>query len=84
MPHHEYHRIDRIGWLRAALLGANDGLISTASLIVGMAVAAMPASSLLLAALSGLVAGALSMAADSAFLMPRRSKKLNLPSAPAF
>jgi VIT1/CCC1 family predicted Fe2+/Mn2+ transporter len=63
MPHHEYHRIDRIGWLRAALLGANDGLISTASLIVGMAVAAMPASSLLLAALAGLVAGALSMAA---------------------
>jgi len=63
MPHREYHRIDRIGWLRAALLGANDGLISTGSLVVGMAVAQMASHDLLIAALAGLVAGALSMAA---------------------
>lgn len=63
MPHREYHRIDRIGWLRAALLGANDGLISTGSLVVGMAVAGMASHDLLVAALAGLVAGALSMAA---------------------
>ena len=63
MPHHEYHRIDRIGWLRAALLGANDGLISTGSLVVGMASAGLGNHELLLAATAGLVAGALSMAA---------------------
>lgn len=63
MPHREFHRISRIGWLRAALLGANDGLISTGSLIVGMAVAQLPTSSLMLAAVAALVAGALSMAA---------------------
>jgi VIT1/CCC1 family predicted Fe2+/Mn2+ transporter len=63
MPHSEYHRIDRIGWLRAALLGANDGLISTGSLVVGMAVAKMATGDLLLAATAALVAGALSMGA---------------------
>lgn len=63
MAHRENHRIDRIGWLRAALLGANDGLISTGSLVVGMAVAQMASHDLLVAALAGLVAGALSMAA---------------------
>lgn len=63
MPHSEYHRIDRIGWLRAALLGANDGLISTGSLVVGMAVAKMASGELLLAASASLVAGALSMGA---------------------
>ena len=63
MPHHEFHRIDRIGWLRAALLGANDGLISTGSLVVGMASAGLGHHELLLAAVAGLVAGALSMAA---------------------
>lgn len=61
--HHEAHRIDRIGWLRAAVLGANDGLISTSSLLVGVASAnALPAT-VMLTGLAALVAGALSMAA---------------------
>lgn len=63
MAHRERHRIARIGWLRAALLGANDGLISTGSLIVGMAVAQLPTANLLLASVAGLVAGSFSMAA---------------------
>ncbi|HEV2292196.1 MAG TPA: VIT1/CCC1 transporter family protein [Gemmatimonadales bacterium] len=59
----ESHRGDRIGWLRAAVLGANDGLISTSSLVVGVAAADPSRSAVLLAAVAGLVAGALSMAA---------------------
>ena len=59
----ELHRGDRIGWLRAAVLGANDGLISTSSLVVGVAAAAPDRAAVLLAAIAGLVAGALSMAA---------------------
>jgi VIT1/CCC1 family predicted Fe2+/Mn2+ transporter len=61
--HRERHRSDRIGWLRAAVLGANDGLISTSSLVVGVAAASADRSALLLTAVAGLVAGALSMAA---------------------
>ena len=61
--HGESHRSDRIGWLRAAVLGANDGLISTSSLVVGVAAADPSRSAVLLAAVAGLVAGALSMAA---------------------
>ena len=61
--HTEYHLIERIGWLRAAVLGANDGIISTASLIVGVAVAAATRNEVLLAGIAGLVAGAMSMAA---------------------
>ncbi|HRW72213.1 VIT1/CCC1 transporter family protein [Ottowia sp.] len=61
--HHEAHRSQHVGWLRAAVLGANDGLISTASLVVGMAAAGTSTHTLLLTALAGLVAGALSMAA---------------------
>jgi len=61
--HHEGHRVERMGWLRAAVLGANDGLISTASLIVGVAAAKADAESILLAGLAGLVGGSLSMAA---------------------
>ena len=61
--HLERHRTDRIGWLRAAVLGANDGLISTGSLVVGVAAAGSPRGEVLLAAVAGLVAGALSMAA---------------------
>lgn len=61
--HRESHRSDRIGWLRAGVLGANDGLISTSSLVVGVAAAAPSAGAVLLAAVAGLVAGALSMAA---------------------
>jgi VIT1/CCC1 family predicted Fe2+/Mn2+ transporter len=63
MRHREFHRTEHIGWLRAAVLGANDGLISTGSLIVGVAAAAPGRSAVLLAGMAGLVAGALSMAA---------------------
>jgi len=59
----EVHKSGRIGWLRAAVLGANDGLISTSSLVVGVAAAAPSPGAVLLAAVAGLVAGALSMAA---------------------
>ncbi|KAF1722752.1 VIT1/CCC1 transporter family protein [Pseudoxanthomonas wuyuanensis] len=63
MRHTERHRNQRIGWLRAAVLGANDGLISTSSLIVGVSAADASVRSVLLAGLAGLVAGSLSMAA---------------------
>jgi VIT1/CCC1 family predicted Fe2+/Mn2+ transporter len=63
MSHSELHRGEHIGWLRAAVLGANDGLISTSSLVVGVAAAQAARDPVLLAALAGLVAGALSMAA---------------------
>src|SRR5690348_17809419 len=59
----ESHLVQRIGWLRAAVLGANDGIVSTASLIVGVAAAATTPSSVLIAGVAGLVAGAMSMAA---------------------
>lgn len=61
--HDERHLVHRIGWLRAAVLGANDGLLSTASLIVGVAAAGSPKTAVLVAGLAGLVAGAMSMAA---------------------
>src|SRR3546814_15187253 len=61
--HPELHLIQRVGWLRAAVLGANDGIVSTASLIVGVAAAAQGRSEILIAAVAGLVAGAMSMAA---------------------
>jgi len=61
--HHELHRTQRAGWLRAAVLGANDGLISTSSLVVGVAAAATSREPVLLAGVAGLVAGAFSMAA---------------------
>ncbi len=63
MRHREVHRSDRIGWLRAAVLGANDGIVSTASLVVGVAAAAATRHEILVAGVAGLVAGALSMAA---------------------
>jgi VIT1/CCC1 family predicted Fe2+/Mn2+ transporter len=63
MTHPELHRTEHIGWMRAAVLGANDGLISTSSLVVGVAAAQAGRDPVLLAALAGLVAGALSMAA---------------------
>ncbi len=63
MRHLELHRNDHIGWLRAAVLGANDGLISTSSLVLGVAAAQTLREPVLLAATAGLVAGALSMAA---------------------
>jgi VIT1/CCC1 family predicted Fe2+/Mn2+ transporter len=63
LMHREGHRSDRIGWMRAAVLGANDGLISTSSLVVGVAAAEPGRPAILLAAVAGLAAGALSMAA---------------------
>jgi VIT1/CCC1 family predicted Fe2+/Mn2+ transporter len=63
MNHAEQHRTSRVGWLRAAVLGANDGILSTASLIVGVAAAEASRNSVLVAGMAGLVAGAMSMAA---------------------
>ncbi len=63
LKHREWHRTDRIGWLRAAVLGANDGIVSTASLVIGVAAANAPPSDILVAGVAGLVAGAMSMAA---------------------
>jgi VIT1/CCC1 family predicted Fe2+/Mn2+ transporter len=61
--HSERHRTEHIGWLRAAVLGANDGLISTSSLVVGVAASGTPRSGILIAGVAGVVAGAMSMAA---------------------
>ncbi|HEY0938491.1 MAG TPA: VIT family protein [Steroidobacter sp.] len=63
MRHSERHRTHRAGWLRAAVLGANDGIVSTASLIVGVAAAGTGASGILISGIAGLVGGAMSMAA---------------------
>lgn len=63
MTHKEIHRSHRIGWLRASVLGANDGIVSTSSLIIGVAAANATQNDILLAGLAGLVAGAMSMAA---------------------
>lgn len=63
MSHIEVHRSHRVGWLRAAVLGANDGIVSTASLIIGFAAASAALDNILLAGIAGLVAGAMSMAA---------------------
>src|SRR5258706_8990290 len=63
MRGNEKHRTSRIGWLRAAVLGANDGIVSTASLVIGVAAANATHGSILIAGLAGLAAGAMSMAA---------------------
>ncbi|SFZ81411.1 Predicted Fe2+/Mn2+ transporter, VIT1/CCC1 family [Devosia enhydra] len=63
LTHRELHMVHRIGWLRAAVLGANDGLVSTSSLVVGVASAGSDHQAILIAGLAGLVAGAMSMAA---------------------
>src|SRR5690348_10072079 len=63
MRHSESHRTHRTGWLRAAVLGANDGIVSTASLVLGVAAAGADTKSILVAGVAGLVAGAMSMAA---------------------
>jgi VIT1/CCC1 family predicted Fe2+/Mn2+ transporter len=62
-PHFEIHYADRIGWLRAAVLGANDGILSTSSLVVGVAAASAARSSVLIAGVAGLMSGAMAMAA---------------------
>lgn len=63
MRHIEGHKTHRIGWLRAAVLGANDGIVSTASLVLGVAAAGASSNNILIAGVAGLVAGAMSMAA---------------------
>ena len=63
MGHKERHRSERIGWLRAAVLGANDGIVSTASLVLGVAAAGANRKGVIIAGIAGLVAGAMSMAA---------------------
>lgn len=63
MKHTEHHKTHRTGWLRAAVLGANDGIVSTASLVLGVAATGASAASILVAGVAGLVAGAMSMAA---------------------
>lgn len=63
MRHSEFHRLHRIGWLRAAVLGANDGIVSTASLIIGVASANASSYAVLITGVAGLVSGAMSMAA---------------------
>nr|WP_298128876.1 VIT family protein [uncultured Pseudoxanthomonas sp.] len=63
MRHRERHRTDRVGWLRAAVLGANDGIVSVSGLVVGVAASGASASTVLITGVAGLVAGAMSMAA---------------------
>ena len=63
MPHLEDHRSHRVSWLRAAVMGANDGIVSTASLVIGVAAASASSETVLMAGIAGLVAGAMSMAA---------------------
>src|SRR5687768_18038249 len=63
MPHRESHRTSRIGWLRAAVMGANDGIVSTASLVLGVAASGAAPAAVMVAGAAGLVAGAMSMAA---------------------
>jgi len=63
MRHSEFHRSHRIGWLRAAVLGANDGIVSTASLVIGVAAAGASPQTILITGVAGLVSGAMSMAA---------------------
>lgn len=63
MRHRELHRSDRIGWLRAAVLGANDGIVSTASLVLGVAAGGAEPAAIMIAGVAGTVAGAMSMAA---------------------
>ena len=91
--HSEFHLVSRIGWLRAAVLGANDGIVSTASLIVGVAAASAATSDVLVAGVAGLVAGAMSMAAGEYVSVSSQSdteqadlarERAELASQPAF
>ena len=91
--HTEGHLVSRIGWLRAAVLGANDGIVSTASLIVGVAAAHAAAADVLVAGVAGLVAGAMSMAAGEYVSVSSQSdteradldrERAELPTQPAF
>jgi len=91
--HAERHLVSRIGWLRAAVLGANDGIVSTASLIVGVAAASTASTDVLVAGIAGLVAGAMSMAAGEYVSVSSQSdteqadlsrERLELANQPAF
>lgn len=91
--HREMHLIARVGWLRAAVLGANDGIVSTASLIVGVAAASAGRGEILVAGVAGLVAGAMSMAAGEYVSVSSQSdteradlarEKAELETQPAF
>jgi VIT1/CCC1 family predicted Fe2+/Mn2+ transporter len=91
--HTENHLVSRIGWLRAAVLGANDGIVSTASLIVGVASAAQGSSEILIAGVAGLVAGSMSMAAGEYVSVSSQSdteqadlerERIELETQPAF
>jgi vacuolar iron transporter family protein len=91
--HLEHHRVERVGWLRAGVLGANDGLISTASLVLGLSAAQLGSNAIVLAGMAGLVGGALSMAAgeyvsvssqsdsENADLERERTELANAPEA---
>ena len=93
MRHGEFHKVQHVGWLRAAVLGANDGIISTASLMMGIASAQAVPNTVLLTGIAGLVAGALSMAAgeyvsvrsqadtENADLAKEREELANQPEA---
>ncbi len=78
LRHRERHRTERIGWLRATVLGANDGIVSTASLVLGVAAAHATHSNVLVAGAAGLVAGAMSMAPANTCLSTHR-QTLNRP-----
>ena len=83
--HPENHLVSRIGWLRAAVLGANAGIVSTASLIVGVAAASGATSEVMIAGVAGLVAGAMSMAAGEYVSVSSQSdteKPISLGSVP--
>ncbi|KCZ94317.1 VIT1/CCC1 transporter family protein [Hyphomonas johnsonii] len=91
--HHEHHQLGRIGWMRAAVLGANDGIVSTASLIIGVAAASAGQGEILVAGVAALVAGSMSMAAgeyvsvssqsdaEQAELAKERQELIDLPEA---
>jgi len=81
LSHTESHRADRIGWLRAAVLGANDGTISVSSLLVGVASSGASVRSLLLTGIAGLVAGAMSMAAGEYVSGVRRVRPANMQNS---
>ena len=80
--HRERHRTENIGWLRAAVLGANDGIVSTASLVLGVAAAHGTHSNVLVAGVAGLVAGAMAMAAGELCLCTHRQTP-NRPTSSA-
>ena len=82
-PHSELHRTERIGWLRAAVLGANDGIVSTASLVLGVAAAGSDPKTILIAGVAGLVAGASSMAAGEYVSVSSQSDTCLLYTSPS-